>query len=53
MGTTRRINIEIGRQLHTKAKVLSVLNEISMNEYLVAAIRSAVDEEKKDSEVKK
>lgn len=43
----KRINIEIEKQLHAKAKVLAVLKETSLNEYLVSAIRSAVDEEKK------
>jgi hypothetical protein len=53
MGNKRMINIEIGKQLHTKAKVLSVLNEISMNEYLVNAIRSAVNDGKEQPEAKK
>jgi predicted HicB family RNase H-like nuclease len=42
----KRINIELEKRLHAKAKVLAVLKEISLNEYLVGAIRSAVDDEK-------
>ena len=47
MTDKKRINIELERKLHAKAKVLAVLKEISLNDYLIEAIRSAVDDDKK------
>jgi len=53
MKESKRINIGLERRLHAKAKVLAVLKEISLNEYLIEAIRSAVDEKKGVLEDKK
>ena len=42
MTQKKRINIGIGDKLHAKAKVVAVLKDISLNEYLVSIIKSAV-----------
>lgn len=43
----KRVNIALPDELHTKAKVLAVLNHKTLNEYLTYAINQAVKEDKK------
>lgn len=43
MAKTKRVNIQLGEDTHTKAKVIAVLKDMTLNEYLDAAIREAVD----------
>lgn len=42
----KRVNIALPDELHTKAKVLAVLNHKTLNDYLVNAIHKAMKEEK-------
>ena len=39
----RRVNIQLEDETHTKAKVIAVLLDMTLNEYLEKAIREAVD----------
>ena len=39
----KRVNIQLGDDTHTKAKVIAVLKEMTLNEYLDKAIREAID----------
>jgi predicted HicB family RNase H-like nuclease len=43
----KRINIEISEDLHTNAKVIAVLKDITMQQFLVEAITEAVDKDKR------
>ena len=42
----KRVNILLDEETHTKAKVIAVLKNITLNEYLEAAIAKAVSEDK-------
>jgi hypothetical protein len=39
----RRVNIQLEDDVHTKAKVISVLKDMTLNEYFAKAIKDAVD----------
>ena len=41
----KRVNIEIDEETHTKAKVIAVLKNMTLNEYFAKAIRDAVDKD--------
>ena len=41
----KRVNIQIPEELHTKAKILSVLQGTTLNDYLAAAIEAQVKKE--------
>ncbi|MGV8150823.1 MAG: hypothetical protein ACP5NV_03795 [Candidatus Woesearchaeota archaeon] len=41
----KRVNIQIDEETHTKAKVIAVLKDMTLNEYLDKAIRDAVDKD--------
>ena len=41
----KRVNIQLGDETHTKAKVIAVLKDMTLNEYLDKAIRDAVDKD--------
>ena len=43
----KRVNIALKEDLHTKAKVISVLKNITLNEYFEEAILEAVDRDKR------
>ncbi len=43
LSMTKRVNIEIEDDVHTKAKVISVLKDMTLNDYLSKAIKDAVD----------
>ena len=43
----KRVNIQLPEELHTKAKILSVLQGTTLNEYLVAAIQEKTSREEK------
>ena len=43
----KRINISLKEGTHTKAKVISVLKNITLNEYLEQAIADSVKRDKK------
>lgn len=42
----KRVNIKLSEDAHTKAKVISVLKGITLNEYFEKAIQQAVDKDK-------
>jgi predicted HicB family RNase H-like nuclease len=42
---TKRVNIQIDEETHTKAKVIAVLKDMTLNEYLDKAIKDAVDKD--------
>ncbi|GIU69981.1 MAG: hypothetical protein KatS3mg002_1217 [Candidatus Woesearchaeota archaeon] len=43
MGKTKRVNIILSEETHTKAKVIAVLKDMTLNEYLDRAIREALE----------
>ena len=42
----KRVNVQVPDEIHTRAKVIAVLKGVTLNEYLEAAIREAVDKDK-------
>jgi predicted HicB family RNase H-like nuclease len=42
----KRVNIKINEATHTKAKIISVLKEMTLNEYLEKAIETAIEKDK-------
>lgn len=42
----KRVNIKLDEETHTKAKVISVLKEMTLNEYLDNAIKEAIEKDK-------
>ena len=42
---TKRVNIEISEETHTKAKVIAVLKNMTLNEYFDKAIREAFEKD--------
>ena len=42
-----RVNIRLDEEIHTKAKIISVLKNITLNEYFEKAIEEAVSKDKK------
>lgn len=42
----KKVNISIRLKTHTKAKLISVLNNITLNDYLAQAIERAVEKDK-------
>lgn len=45
MRANKRVNIQLDAELHTKAKVISVLSGITLNQFLERAIADAVRRE--------
>lgn len=45
MNKTRRVNIQLSDDTHTKAKVIAVLKDMTLNEYLDKAIREAIEKD--------
>ena len=43
----KRVNIGLEKRIHTQAKVISVLKNITLNEYLESAISKAVEKDMK------
>ena len=41
----KRVNIQLGDETHTKAKVIAVLKDMTLNEYLDKAIRDAIEKD--------
>lgn len=42
----KKVNVAISEEMHTKAKIISVLNGINLNDYLAKAIEKAVEKDK-------
>jgi len=43
----KRVNIAVDEDLHLKAKVISVLSDITLNEFFEKAIEAAIEKDKK------
>ena len=43
--TTKRVNIQLDEDTHTKAKVIAVLKGMTLNEYLDKAICEAIEKD--------
>jgi predicted HicB family RNase H-like nuclease len=41
----KRVNIQLEDDVHTKAKVIAVLRDMTLNEYLSKAIKDAVEKD--------
>lgn len=41
----KRVNIQLDEDMHTKAKVISVLKDMTLNEYFSKAIKEAVEKD--------
>lgn len=44
--TKRQLNIRIDEELHTKAKVTAILKGVTLNDYIEASIKSALEKDK-------
>lgn len=42
----KRVNIKLADEAHTKAKIISVLKDMTLNDYLEQAIAAALDKDK-------
>ena len=43
---SKRVNIQLKELVHTQAKVISVLKDITLNEYFEKAIEEAIEKDK-------
>lgn len=43
---TKKVNITLSLKTHTKAKLISVLNNVTLNDYLARAIEDAIEKDK-------
>lgn len=43
---TKKVNISLSLKTHTKAKLISVLNNVTLNDYLAKAIEDAIEKDK-------
>jgi len=41
----KRVNIQLEEDTHTKAKVIAVLKDMTLNEYFERAIREAIEKD--------
>lgn len=41
----RRVNIQIEEETHTKAKIIAVLKDMTLNEYFDNAIKEAIEKD--------
>jgi predicted HicB family RNase H-like nuclease len=46
MATKKRVNIVLSEEIHTKAKVIAVLSDVTLNDYLEKAIAEAIKKDK-------
>ena len=49
----KRVNIGLSEEIHTKAKVIAVLTNTTLNEYFEKAIAEAIEKDKKILETMK
>jgi len=43
----KRVNIQLGDDLHTKAKIIAVLKGVTLNDYFAKIVGEAVQRDKK------
>jgi hypothetical protein len=43
----KRVNIELSEDIHTKAKVIAVLTNTTLNDFFEKAIAAAIEKDKK------
>ena len=43
--TLKRVNIQLSEELHTRAKLISVLRKTTLNDYLAEAIAKALEKD--------
>ncbi len=43
---SKRVNLKLPEELHTKAKIAAVLKEITLNQYIEDAIKHALEKDK-------
>lgn len=43
----KRVNIQLGDDLHTKAKIIAVLKGVTLNDYFAKIVSEAVQRDKK------
>ena len=42
----KRVNLKLSEELHTKAKIIAVLKDQTLNDYIEQALREAVEKDK-------
>jgi predicted HicB family RNase H-like nuclease len=42
----KRVNIELSEEIHTKAKVIAVLTNTTLNDFFERAIKEAIEKDK-------
>ena len=47
MEKKKRVNIALDESIHTKAKVIAVLSDITLNDYIEKAVAEAIKRDKK------
>ncbi len=45
--TKKRVNIALDEDIHTKAKVIAVLTNVTLNDYIENAVAEAIQKDKK------
>jgi predicted HicB family RNase H-like nuclease len=43
----KRVNIQLGDDIHTRAKIIAVLKGVTLNDYLARIVNEAVQRDKK------
>jgi hypothetical protein len=43
----KRVNIQLGDELHTKAKIIAVLKGVTLNDYLAQIVQDSVQRDRK------
>jgi predicted HicB family RNase H-like nuclease len=41
----KRVNIRLKDEIHTKAKIISVLKDVTMNDYIERALERAIEQD--------
>ena len=47
MSKNKRVNIQLKEKIHTQAKVIAVLKDITLNDYFEKAIAEAIQKDKR------
>ncbi|MCD6589646.1 toxin-antitoxin system HicB family antitoxin [Candidatus Woesearchaeota archaeon] len=41
----KRVNLKLPEELHTKAKIVAVLKDLTLNDYIERAVREAIEKD--------